>query len=269
MSGIWQQAELPGSHGSLYGVACPTTSFCVSGDMFGNVLTASEPAGPATAWTTTPTAATVQITGTACASTTECVIVDNNGDALASTDPTGGSGWIVQNLIPFDKDPTVHIPNALWSASCPTAEFCAIGATGEVLTSSNPLAPPPPPTPTPAEKGKGKAKVKHKPRPKRPRVYLSDGSVWPEVVVPHGKALLQFRFHADSKFQVRGYVCSFDHHKMHRCQSPQRFRVGPGHHLFAVRAVGWTGLWGPVVTRPILICRHRVGNGFCRPLPGR
>src|SRR5262249_43007762 len=82
--------------------------------------------------------------------------------------------------------------------------------------------------------GGGKGKAKHKVRPKRPRVILTYGSG--QIYQPHGKAFLQFRFHVKRGFQVRGYVCSLDRAKMHRCRSPQRFHVGAGHHVFRVRA---------------------------------
>lgn len=92
---------------------------------------------------------TVQITGVSCSSPSQCLMVDNNGDAPTATDPLGGTAaWTVQNLIPFSTEPLIH--NALFSASCPSSSFCAIGGTGEVLTSVNPGAP----------------------RPKRPRVLL-------------------------------------------------------------------------------------------------
>lgn len=251
VAGLWQQAELPGSHGSLFGVSCPTTSLCISGDMFGNVVGSTAPGGPAAGWTSFNSGVTVQVTGVSCNSPSQCLMVDNNGDALTAAEPLGGTGaWTVQNLIPYSVEPLVR--NALFSASCPSPEFCAVGATGEVLTSINPSAPPPPKPVT----GSGNPKTaKQKLRPKRPRVILLWGQS-AEVPIPHGKALLQFRFHVKRKVQVRGYVCSLDHHKMHRCHSPQRFRVGPGHHKFRVRAVGWTGLRGPVAAGTVWVCRR-------------
>jgi hypothetical protein len=199
--------------------------------MFGNVLASTDPTGSASAWGSIATGSTVQITGVTCP---------------AANEPHA----------PF-------FPNALFSTSCPAAEFCALGATGEVLTSANPLAPAAPvPVKGPVDGAKKKPK-KHKPRPKRPRVILAEGS-WPEMVVPHGRALLQFRFHVKRGIQIRGYVCSFDHQKMRRCKSPQRYRVGPGHHAFRVRAVGWTGLRGPMEVSAFQVCRHPAARGICR-----
>ncbi len=256
-TGLWQQAELPGSHGGLFGVSCPSTGLCVSGDMFGNVVASGAPTGPASGWASFSGGATVQITGASCSSPSECLLVDNNGDALTASEPLAGShAWTVQNLIPFSTKPLVR--NALFSASCPSPRFCAVGATGEVLTSVNPSAPPP------AAPIKGIRKAKHKLRPKRPRVLLLPGQ-GAELPVRRGRALLQFRFHVEPRFQVRGYVCAFDRRRMHRCSSPQRFRVGPGRHRFRVRAVGWTGLRGRVAGETVWVCRRGFATASCRP----
>jgi hypothetical protein len=83
------------------------------------------------------------------------------------------------------------------------------------------------------------------------------------LVVPHGKVLVQYRFHVDRRFQVRGYVCSFDRRKMHRCTSPRRYRIGVGHHVFRVRAVGWTGLRGRLAAAPVQVCRRSAVPGTC------
>lgn len=262
-AGIWSQTELPG-HGSLYGVSCPTTGFCLSGDMFGNVVGTTNPTGPASGWSSFNSGASVQITGASCQSPTECLMVDQNGDTLTSTNPLAGTGaWTVQNLIPYSADLTV--PNALWSVSCPSPSFCAIGATGEALTSSNPGAPPPAPAPDPTPpKGGGKHPAKHRVRPKRPRVFLLPGQPAELGVGAGGKAILQFRFHVKRGFQVRGYVCSFGRGKLRTCRSPRRYRVGPGHYRLRVRAVGWTGLRGPVAEEKVWVCRRTDGlTGRC------
>ncbi len=258
-AGLWQQTELPGSHGGLFGVSCPTTSFCLSGDMFGTVVGTTAPLGSAAGWTSFSSGVTVQITGASCGSPSWCLMTDNNGDVLTSAEPLAGTrAWTVQNLIPFSTEPLIR--NALFSASCPSIGFCAVGGTGEVLTSVDPTAPPPPTVP---KGGNAKKTKKHKLRPRRPRVLLLPGQSTEQPVV-HGRAFLQFRFHVKRKFQVRGYVCSFDGSKMRRCRSPQRFRVGPDHHRFRVRAVGWTGLRGPVAGEPVWVCRRAGPTGGCR-----
>ncbi len=261
LAGLWTQAELPGSHGSLYGVSCASTTLCVSGDMFGNVLATYEPTGPASSWASFPLAGTVQITAADCVSVSRCLLVDNNGNALTASEPLAGSGaWTLQNLIPYSTEPLV--PNALWSASCPTAEFCAVGATGRVLTSTDPTAPPPS---APTAKGVTGSGARKKPakqaRPTRPEVILLAGPA--AVVAPHGKVPVQYRFYVKRKFQVRGYACSFDGRKMRRCRSPQRFHVGVGRHHFRVAAIGWTGRRGPTVGTTTQVCRHSAVPNTC------
>jgi hypothetical protein len=252
-AGLWQQAELSGSHGSLYGVSCPTTGLCVSGDMFGNVVGTATPTGPASGWVSFATSVSVQITGASCSSPSHCLLVDNNGDVLTASEPLGGThAWTAQNLIPFSTEPLVQ--NALFSAACASPEFCAVGGVGKVLTSVDPSTPAPQASPG-GGGPKGKRPNKNKVRPKRPRVIMYSG-VPNELPIPAGKAFLQFRFHVKRKFQVRGFVCSFGHQKLHRCRSPQRFRVGPGHYRFRVRAVGWTGLRGPAAEQRIRVCRR-------------
>lgn len=267
-AGLWQQAEPVGAHGSLFGVSCPSAGLCVAGDMFGNVVGTTAPTGAGSAWTSFGSGATVQITGVGCSSSHHCLIVDNNGDALTASEPLAGSrAWTLQNLIPYSTEPLVR--NALFSAACPSPEFCAIGATGEVLTSTDPNAPPP--QPIPVKRGghsKHEPHKAHKRRPKRPRVILLSGSA-SEVPLRHRRAFLQFRFYVKRKFQVRGYVCSFDGHKAHRCRSPQRVRVGPGHHRFQVRAIGWTWHKGPPAAVHIWVCRHATVAGTCRRPPPR
>jgi hypothetical protein len=263
-AGVWSQTELPGPHGPLFGVSCPTTGFCLAGDMYGNAVGTTAPTGPASGWSSFSAGASVQITGVGCTSPEECLMVDDNGDALTSADPLGGTGaWTVQNIVPYSTAPLVR--NAFFSVSCPAAKLCAIGGTGEALTSANPSAPPPAATQVGA---KGKKPPKHKLRPRRPRALLLAGQS-DEVPIRKGKALLQFRFYVKPKFQVRGYVCSFGHAKLRRCRSPRRYRVGPGHHRFRVRAVGWTGLRGPVAQAKVWVCRRSEPTASCHRHPSR
>ena len=263
-TGIWSQVELPGPHGPLFGVACPTTGLCLAGDMYGNAVGTTAPTGPASGWSSFSAGGSVQMTGVGCASPEECLMVDDNGDAFASLDPLGGtSAWTKQNIVPYQTEPLIR--NAFFSVSCPAAKLCAIGGTGEALTSANPSAPPPAPVPVAGAKGRP---AKHKLRPKRPKALLSLNGFGGEVVTRGRKALLQFRFYVRPTFQIRGYVCSFDRAKLHRCHSPRRYRVGPGHHRFRVRAVGWTGLRGPVAEATVRVCHRSQPTVTCRRRAG-
>jgi hypothetical protein len=45
---------------------------------------------------------------------------------------------------------------------------------------------------------------------------------------------------------VRGFVCAFDGSRYKPCRSPAFHRIALGWHVFKVRAIGPTGLRGPV-----------------------
>ena len=177
----------------------------------------------------------MQITAASCVSATRCVAVDDNADVLASTDPTGGpSAWAFDNLIPYGTDPKDFNANAMFGVSCPSASMCAIaGARGKIFTLEDPFAPGPAPV-----------KKKRKRRgPKRPRVTIA-ASPQPDIRTRGGKAQVRYRFYANGK--VRRFKCKIDKRPFKNCRSPKAFRVGPGKHLFRVRATGLTGLKGPV-----------------------
>jgi hypothetical protein len=60
------------------------------------------------------------------------------------------------------------------------------------------------------------------------------------------------RFYARAK--TRGFLCSLDRHRFSPCRSPQRYQpIGSGHHVFRVKAIGYSGLRGPVTTEPFII----------------
>jgi len=46
--------------------------------------------------------------------------------------------------------------------------------------------------------------------------------------------------------RVRGFECSLDHRRFKRCKSPLRIYVKLGAHVLRARAIGLTGLKGPV-----------------------
>jgi hypothetical protein len=89
----------------------------------------------------------------------------------------------------------------------------------------------------------------------------------PAVEIATRKVTVRFRFFARHRVQVRGYLCKLDMRRMKRCGSPKPYRVGLGRHVFRVRAIGWTGLRGPVETRRFRVC-HPTPYGNCmRHLP--
>jgi hypothetical protein len=114
---------------------------------------------------------------------------------------------------------------------------------------------------------RGEEKGQKKRRPKRPRVAFARRPP-PGIEVTKGhKAMVPIRFFALNRVQVRGFLCKLDARSLKPCRSPKFYRVGLGRHVLRVRAVGWTGLWGPVEVARFEVCRP-TKYGFCmRRLP--
>jgi hypothetical protein len=251
LAGAWQQVQMPSGQGNLYGVSCPSPALCVTGNLLGNLVFSTNPIGPASAWTMADGGGTVQITDVDCPFVSRCVAVDNNGSVLTSTNPTGGaSAWTFTNVIPYPGvDDT--IANAMFGVSCPTVSLCAVAVKGgRIFTSEDPFAE----STEPVKKKKGKRSRK---RPKRPRTTIARAPM-PTNSFAGRKYPARFRFFARKHVQVRGFVCKIDRRPLKRCRPPKDYLVGFGKHVFRVRAIGWTGLKGPVA-----VARFRV----CRPVP--
>jgi hypothetical protein len=177
--------------------------------------------------------------GISCPDAGHCLAVDNNGDALVSTDPSGGPGsWVKQNLIPYagtDEHGQAIAPNAIFGASCPTTSLCVLAATGRrILTSTDPFE-------ELAAGGGGQGKRRGP--PKRPRTILAHVDRV-HIFTRHRSLKMTFRFY--TRTRSRGFRCRFDSRAWRRCASPVRLHAGLGHHAFRVRAIGPTGLEGPV-----------------------
>ena len=255
LAGSWQQAQAP-IDGNAYGVACPGADLCVSGDKYGNLLVSTAPSAP-TSWRSVDGGGSVQITDVDCPSDGLCAAVDNNGDVLTSTRPSGDAGaWSFANLAPYSTEAEA---NALFGVSCPSASLCAIAANdGRIFTSTDPFAASAATTPpSPATQGK----KKRRPRPKRPRVEIA-GHVEPELELRGRLVTLPFRFFALHHAQVRRFLCRMDDRPLRPCHSPRLYRVGLGRHVFRVRAVGWTGLRGPVAREGFWTC-HKDDRPGC------
>lgn len=262
-AGPWSKTSLPG-HGNLFGVACPSANLCLSGNNFGDLLFATNPTGGDSAWRRIDGGGSVQITDTECVSSALCLAIDNNGDILTSSDPTGGpADWSFTNIAPYPGVEETG-PNHFFGASCPSRDFCAVsGNGGMVFTSGNPFAVEPAAT-GPVRKGKRKRKGWK--RPKRPRVTLAKVPP-PGVETPGGrKTQVLYRFFAPKRVQVRGFVCKLDNRRLRRCKSPKAYRVGLGHHVFRVRAIGWTGLRGPAEVHRFKVCRPGPLPNCLRPV---
>jgi hypothetical protein len=134
----------------LSSVSCPTDSFCVVGDAFGDVIVSTNPTGGPESWktahvggadcTVSETGAPCWLAGMSCPTGKLCVAADSSGRIFTSTNPTGGAqAW--RGFVPpaagylFD------------GVSCTDVGFCAALADdnvagGHVSTSSNPAGGP-------------------------------------------------------------------------------------------------------------------------------
>lgn len=144
----WSGRQLTGLAGmaTLFGVSCPSSSFCVAVGSNNTVATSTDPGGPLSSWNTAYVGAGAfdsgpgtifpgrQIRGVSCPATNFCVAVSFEGLIYTSTDPTGGaSAWQVADL--DGPGPNTHI----YGVSCVSATFCVAAAgKGRILTSTNP-----------------------------------------------------------------------------------------------------------------------------------
>jgi hypothetical protein len=263
LGGVWQRVPMAGAQGSLYGASCPSPALCVSGNLLGNLVVSTNPTGPTSAWSTIDGGGAVQITDTDCPSPTRCVAVDNNADVLTSTNPTGGPGdWTFTNVLPYPFVDETQA-NGMFGVACPSVSFCAIaGAKGQILTSNDPFVAGPAPV-----KATGKGKARKKKRPKRPRVTIARAPYNGIEIDPGAKAPVRVFFYARKHVQVRGFACKLDGHPVKRCRSPKRYHVGVGHHVFRVRAIGWTGLEGPPEVARFRVCHPTPYPNCVRHLP--
>jgi hypothetical protein len=74
------------------------------------------------------------------------------------------------------------------------------------------------------------------------------------------------RFHSVGR--AYGFLCSFDGRRLRPCRSPEHYRVDhTGTHIFRVRAIGSTGLKGPLTRErieiPLLCTDPRFHKGVC------
>ncbi len=261
LGGVWQRTQISGAPGNFYGVACPSPALCITGNALGNLFVSTNPTGSVSAWKTTDGGGSVQITDVDCPSASRCVAVDNNGDVLTSTDPTRGPGaWTFASTIPFTEVAGTLKGNAMFGVSCPTVSFCAVAAaSAQVFTSDDPFVAPPAPA-----KAKGKRHLRH--GPKRPRAQIGRH---PELGIEFSgrKLTVHFGFYEMHRAPVRGFVCRLDRRPLKRCSAPKAYRVSFGRHVFRVRAIGSTGLRGPVASARFRVCHPTPYPQCVRHLP--
>lgn len=236
----WQNLNNPAGPAHMQGVDC-VPGLCLAGNSGGNIFSSVEPASQPSPWTGRNGGGSVPITGISCPAVSRCLAVDDNGDVLTSTDPTGGAeAWFFQNVLPYVPKPNPEFEpqlNGMFAVSCPSAELCAIAAAnGTVLTSTTPFAQ----TPEEAPRRSWKR------RAKRPRTVLARVDRSGRVKTDKHRLRMIFRFY--SKGRPRKFLCERDGSAWRACRSPSRYWFGHGRHAFRVRAIGYTGLKGPIAT---------------------
>ncbi len=114
---------------ALFGVSCPSTSFCAAVDYGGKVLTSTDPSGGVGAWSSADIDGQQPLTAISCPSSSLCVAVDEAGNVLSSTNPSGGAtAW--HSVAVASPGPS-HV-------SCPSTNFCAVVESDSVETTSEP-----------------------------------------------------------------------------------------------------------------------------------
>ena len=280
----WTNLGTPAGSGSLQTISC-VPGFCLSGNNEGNLLTSTSPL-QASSWRQRNGGGSVLITGTSCASSSACIAVDTNGHLSTSTDPSGGAAdWTSTAVAPYSPETeefNPEHPNGLFGASCLSESFCVVvGSGGQIYTSTNPFAAPSAPAKNTTGEGKKQLHA-----PKRPRVTIGKfrfGLTEPSS--PRHLPRIPNRLHIQVRLRanapVRRYECKINR-DFRPCRSPERFWIERGNSKFRVfdfrvRAVGVTGLRGPVAYKRLWIgekCgRHRGaclgGGGELSPKPGR
>lgn len=255
----WSTLGAPGGAELLQTISC-ISGLCLSGNGGGDLLTSTSPLEPSS-WQGRRGGGSVLITGTSCPSTSACLAVDANGHIFTSTDPTGGSSaWtstVVAPYSPESEEFDPENPNGLFGASCPSRSLCTVvGSGGKIFTSTNPFAAP--------TKGSGEGNQPTR-RPKRPKTTIA------RLLLPSPQELRRHRAHVMVRFYasgpVRRFECKIDRRHFRPCHSPKRFRVGRGTYDLRIRAVGTTGLRGPITVKRFWIGLRCFGTGhgrFCQ-----
>lgn len=109
----------------------------MAGDSTGDILTSTDPAAGANAWTKTTVDPEAFITAVSCPSTSLCVAtgqisaLGGAGQILTSTNPTGGAGaW---------RRASIASGGLLTAVSCPSVSLCvAADGEGSLVTSTDP-----------------------------------------------------------------------------------------------------------------------------------
>jgi hypothetical protein len=134
-----------GPRSYIRAISCPTTSFCVAVDKWGETWISTDPTGGAAAWPNQWISSQELLTDISCPTASFCTVVDENDQALTTNEPAGDKeAWAATT-----------IPSGLLNVSCPSTSLCVAAGLNEVAVGTPPTpekqAPPietPPPGPT-------------------------------------------------------------------------------------------------------------------------
>jgi hypothetical protein len=253
----WREIGTPGGPGDLRAVHCPSSSLCLAGNARGNVLSSTDANFGASSWRVVNTGPSVPITGISCPTVSRCAAVDNNGDIAVSINPTGPLGsWSATNLIPFSPSGSQGLPlNAFFGVSCPSIDLCAaVGSRGLIFTNRDPFY---------IEESRSDKK---RGGPKRPRMKIVRSDKFAKQ--SHTKGVgSRVTFRLRPYGRARGFVCKLDRRKFRRCKSPLRIYAKVGSHVLRARAIGVTGLKGPLAKHRFAIRGPRSTQSRSSDLP--
>lgn len=128
-SAAWTVTTIGSEYVGFTGIACASTSLCVTGDAFGDLVASTNPTGGASEWHSVLTASEVDyFDSVSCPSEALCVAADSFSGFATSTTPASGMTWHF----------TGQIEGATASVSCPSVSFCVGVGGGRVAISTNP-----------------------------------------------------------------------------------------------------------------------------------
>lgn len=263
-AGAWSLVGAPGGEGGLNGISCPLPTLCVTGNA-GRMITSTNPGGGLGAWSSVMAGSGLPVKGVSCPTTSACAAVDNNSDAITSTNPLGGSAdWSSINVIPYPLAEEGSLgENGMFGVSCPAITLCiGVGASENVIASTNPFAP----NVTPVARGKSK----------RLRVAIT-AHPNQRVNPRKGGVKVGFRFHVTSggparlRCRLGGGSQARSHRHLKRlhftvCTSPIHYRLAKGKYVFRVQALSAGGRKSPSASFHFRVGRvvEREPVGSCR-----
>lgn len=109
----WHIVQLPNAHGyshqfnDLTDVSCVSATFCAAVNIDGEAFIASEPTGPASAWSTRLPIyyGPALLMGISCTAGPVCVAVGSDGQTIESIDPGGGAAdWTITEIGSLNQD---------------------------------------------------------------------------------------------------------------------------------------------------------------------